>query len=103
MDPTVIVAVLTTVRAAMEFIQAQQQGNAAAAVDALTGAIPPDADDHIVDLIELGQTALGYLAKRGVSIDAAVGLIEQAQTEQRDLTVEEVQYMLDQLQSELLP
>lgn len=101
MDAAVVVAILQTAKATMEFIQAQQQGNSAVAAAAMNGVIPAGANEDLVELIQLGQTALGYLAKRGLSVSTAVGMIENAQAEGRDLTTAEVEQMLSQLQSEL--
>ena len=55
----------------------------------------------VVQLLNMMQAGLSWLANRGIARDRALSLLETAQAEGRDVTTAEVQAELDLTQSEL--
>lgn len=55
----------------------------------------------ILQILNMMQAGFAWLATRGVTRSRAIALLDLAAGENRDVTSEEVQTELDQLQSEL--
>lgn len=92
MNTMIITGILATVRAGLAWQAARQNGDRRAAVEALmaTDLAAFGLDNDTRELLELSRAGLAYLSKRGLAVEQAVFLIEQADAEGRDVTSEEV-------------
>lgn len=103
MNTMIITGILATVRAALTWHAARQNGDRQAALAALSatdlGAF--GLDDDTRELLELSRAGLAYLSKRGLAVEQAVALIERADAEGRDVTSDEVRAQLAVTHAEL--
>ena len=93
MDAAIIVEVLRGLRAAITWFVAQRGGDQESALSVIRTYMeqPSNFRGDVDEIVKYGAAALSFVTSRGIVIQDAVELLDRAESEDRDLTDEEVQ------------
>lgn len=104
MNTALTVGVLNVVRTGLLYLIARQNNDDDfTAIDVISSVDlrPFGLDVETLDLVNYTKTGLAFLARRGIPIEESLKVIETAVEEERDVTEEEVQTLIDVARSEL--
>lgn len=92
MNMIVVQGIFGLVGSVMQWLIAKQEGNAVTALDILrsTDMSAFGFDDDTLESINIARAGLGYLSRRGLPVKETTDLILLAQSEDRDVTDDEL-------------